>query len=163
RLVAELDHRDIGYQSLDVQIGGFPFLVGVAQGRDEQVTIDMSKVTLPAKQLTGGRGATPGLPGLNVVAHDGTAPTPRLVKGTAKVNAGRVEGTAVVAFGTLQSLADFSAFHLSDVAFSESGGKLAASGKVSVAGVTIPVSVLADISVVNGAFSLSLVKVEAAS
>src|SRR5689334_5611557 len=54
RLVAELARHDVGYQSLGVDNGGFPFLVEVAQGRYDQVTIDMSQVTLPAGQLTGG-------------------------------------------------------------------------------------------------------------
>jgi hypothetical protein len=163
RLVAELDHRDVGYQSLGVQIGGFPFLVEVAQGRYQQVTIDMSEVTLPAKQFTGGQVDTVGLPQLNVIAHDVTAATSELIKGTASVHAGQVEGTAVVSYASLESLVDFSAFHLSEVTFGESGGKLAATAKVTFAGVTVPVSALADISVVNGAFSVSLVKVEAAS
>jgi hypothetical protein len=155
RLVAELDRRDVGYQSLGVDIGGFPFLVEVAQGRYEQVKIDMSEVTLPAGQLTAGRVATVDLPQLNVIAHDVTASTQELIKGTAKVNAGRVEGTAVVSFASLQSLVDFSAYHLSDVTFGESNGALTASGKVSVAGLSVPVSAEADISVVN--------KVDAAS
>jgi hypothetical protein len=163
RLVSELDQRDIGYQSLGVAIGGFPFLVEVAQGRYEQVTIDMSEVTLPAAQLTGGRVPTANLPSLNVVAHDVTANTGDLFRGTAKVNAGQVEGTAVVSFATLQSLVDFSQYHLSDVTFGESNGGLAASGNVSVAGVSVPVSVVADIKIVGGAFQISLVKVEAAS
>ena len=120
-------------------------------------------MTLPAGQLTGGRVATANLPELDVIAHDVTANTGDLIKGTAKVNAGRVEGTAVVAFDTLESLVDFSAYHLSDVTFGESGGGLAASGTVSVAGLTVPVSAVADIKVVNGAFTISLDEVEAAS
>jgi LmeA-like phospholipid-binding len=163
RLVAELNQRDIGYGALDVEIGGFPFLAEVAQGRYEQVTIDMSEVELPAGQLTGGRVATANLPELDVIAHDVTANTGDLIKGTAKVNAGRVEGTAVVSFDTLMSLVDFSAYHLSDVKFGESGGALAASGTVTVAGLSVPVSVVADIKVTGGAFTISLTKVDAAS
>jgi len=163
RLVAELNQRDIGYGALDVEIGGFPFLAEVAQGRYEQVTIDMSEVELPAGQLTGGRVATANLPELDVIAHDVTANTGDLIRGTAKVNAGRVEGTAVVSFDTLKSLVDFSAYHLADVQFSESGGALAASGTVTVAGLSVPVSVVADIKVTGGAFTISLTKVDAAS
>jgi DUF2993 family protein len=163
RLVAELARHDVGYQSLGVDIGGFPFLVEVAQGRYDQVTIDMSQVTLPAGQLTGGRVATVNLPELNVIAHDVTASTEELIKGTAKVNAGGVTGTAVVSFASLQSLVDFSAYHLSDVTFGESNGALTASGKVNFAGVTVPVSAEANISVVNGAFAIKLVKVNAAA
>jgi LmeA-like phospholipid-binding len=163
RLVAELDRRDVGYQTLNVDIGGFPFLVEVAQGRYDKVTIDMSDVTLPAKQLTGGRVATVDLPSLNVIAHNVTASTSELIKGTAKVNAGSVEGTAVVSYTTLQSLVDFSAYHLTDVTFGSSNGALSASGKVNFAGITVPISAEADISVVNGAFSIQLVKVDAAA
>jgi hypothetical protein len=163
RLVAELDRRDVGYQSLGVDIGGFPFLVEVFQGRYDKVTIDMSGVTLPAGQLTRGRVATVDLPELNVIAHDVTASTSELIKGTAKVNAGSVEGTAVVSYASLQSLVDFSTYHLTEVSFGDSNGALTASGKVNAAGVTVPVSVEADISVVNGAFFIKLVKVDAAS
>jgi hypothetical protein len=163
RLVAELDRRDIGYGGLGVDIGGFPFLAEVAQGRYETVTINMSDVALPAGQLTAGRVATANLPELDVIAHDVTANAGDLIRGTAKVNAGRVEGTAVVSFETLQSLVDFSAYHLSDVKFGESDGALAASGTVSAPGLTVPVSAVADIKVVNGAFSVSLIKVDAAS
>src|SRR5262245_9630552 len=47
RLVAALDERNVGYESMDVEMGGFPFLTQVARGRYDAITIDMTQVQLP--------------------------------------------------------------------------------------------------------------------
>ena len=163
RLVSELDRHDVGYQTLDVEIGGFPFLLEVAQGRYETVTIDLTHVTLPAASLTGGWVATAELPALHVVAHTVTADTGQLLQGTAKVRTERVEGTAVVSFATLASLIDFSSYRLTDAKFSESGGALALTANANLAGTKVPITAVADISVVGGEFRVKLRDAQALS
>jgi len=151
QVVAEMSQRGVEYQTIDVSVGGFPFLTQVARGNYEEITIDMSEVRLPAG---GGRGAT--LPELGVVARGVDANPAELVEGTAKIVAEQVTGTAVVSFTTLESLLDYSRFRLSEVRFSESAGALQATGTASIAGVRVPVSAVADISVVDGQFEVRL-------
>ena len=47
KVVQELASRNIGYNSLDVNVGGVPFLTQVAAGRYDEITIDLTDVTLP--------------------------------------------------------------------------------------------------------------------
>lgn len=151
QVVAEMSQRGVEYQTIDVSVGGFPFLTQVARGNYEEITIDMSEVRLPGGA---GRGAT--LPELGVVARGVDADPAELVEGTAKVVAEQVTGTAVVSFTTLESLVDYSRFKLSEVRFSESAGALRATGTASIAGVRVPISAVADISVVDGQFEVRL-------
>ena len=62
QLAADLQARQVGYQSLDVAIGGFPFLTQVAEGRFEEITIDMTDVQLAAAEVGGASGAVVTLP-----------------------------------------------------------------------------------------------------
>ena len=151
QLASELRQKNVSYDSLDVAIGGFPFLTQVARGNYDEITIDMAGVRLPQE---GGRGAT--LPALHVVATGVNANTKQVIAGTAKVAAKQVTGTATVAFSTLETLVDYSAYRLSEVKYSESGGGLHVTGKADVGGVQVPVAATADISVAKGQLQVNL-------
>jgi hypothetical protein len=151
RLVAEVNSHDIGYDSMDVAIGGFPFLTQVAKGHYDEITIDMTQVKLPA-----GNGRTATLPTLHVVADGVDANTADVVQGDAKVVADQVSGNALISFDTLRNGVDYSAYHLSNVTFAESGGGLKATATADVAGASIPLTAVADIAVVKGQLQLTL-------
>jgi hypothetical protein len=151
RLVAQMSERDVQFQSMDVRIGGFPFLTQVAQGVYNEIAIDMAGVELPAGA---GRAAT--LPTLNVIGTGVNADTADLVNGTAKVTAEQVTGTAVVSLTTLETIVDYSQFRLSGVTFSESAGGLKLSGTLVLSGISVPVSATADITVTEGQLRMTL-------
>jgi hypothetical protein len=151
RIAQELVSRDVTYSSLDVAIGGVPFLTQVAEGRYESITIDMTEVQLPA-----GEGRAAGVPELHVVATGVDAETADLVQGTAAVVADEVTGTAVVSYATFTGLLDLSAYGLSDITFSETDGALKAAGTANVAGLNLPIEAVADVSVVDGEIQVRL-------
>lgn len=151
QLVAEMSNRGVEYRTIDVAIGGFPFLSQVAQGHYDEITIDMADVRLPPDT---GRGAT--LPTLHVVATGVDADAAELVEGTAKVVADQVTGTAVVSYATLENIVDFSRFGLSNVRFTDSAGALQVTGTATLAGIAMPIMARADISVVEGDFQVRL-------
>jgi hypothetical protein len=151
RIAAELVSRQVSYSTLDVTVGGTPFLTQVAQGRYESITIHMTEVRLPAG---GGREAN--LPVLHVAAHGVNANAGDLIQGTASVVADQVTGSAVVAYDTLRGLIDLSAYHLSDVTFTEKDGALRANATVSAAGLQVPIEAVADVSVVDGEIQVKL-------
>ncbi|HEX6871407.1 MAG TPA: DUF2993 domain-containing protein, partial [Micromonosporaceae bacterium] len=126
-----------------------------AQGNYQEISIEMTDVELPTATSTAGA-AVPTLPALNVVAHGVNADTADVVQGRAKVSAERVSGTAVVSFDTLATLVDYSRYNLSNVRFAESGGRLEVTGNAALGSVEIPISAVADISVVDGQFTLRL-------
>jgi hypothetical protein len=151
RIAAELVSRQVSYSTLDVTVGGTPFLTQVAEGRYKSITINMTEVRLPAG---GGREAN--LPVLHVAAHGVNADTANLIQGTASVVADTVNGSAVVAYDTLRGLIDLSAYHLSDVTFTENDGALKANATASVAGLEVPIEAVADVSVVDRQIQVKL-------
>jgi hypothetical protein len=150
QVVAALSERGVEYDTADVNVGGFPFLTQVAEGRYEEITIDLTNVRLS----TAGRNAT--LPRLNVVASGVKADTMQLVQGTAQAVAERVTGSGLVTFATLESLVDYSRYNLSDVKFAESGGALRITATGNVAGLQLPLAATAAITVVEGQFQVRL-------
>jgi hypothetical protein len=141
---------------MDVTIGGFPFLTQVAAGRYDAITIDMTQVELPTAS---GRRAN--LPLLHAVASGVNANTRDVVQGDANVVADQVEGTAVVSLQTLQTVVDYSAYDLSNVAFTASGGALHAKATANVVGQQIPLTATATINVVNGQLQIGFKDVTA--
>jgi hypothetical protein len=150
QVVAALSERGVEYDTADVNVGGFPFLTQVADGRYEEITIDLTNVRLS------GAGQTANLPRLNVVARGVRADTVQLVQGTAQAVAERVTGSGLVTFATLQSLVDYSRYNLSDVRFAESNGALRITAVGNVAGFRLPMAATADVSVVDGQFQVTL-------
>jgi hypothetical protein len=151
RLVAAVDDHGVRYQSIDVNIGGFPFLTQVASGRYDAITIDMTGV-----QLTTSTGRTAELTSLHAVASGVNANTEEVMRGTANVVADRVDGTALVPFSTLESVIDYGDFNLSNVKFSAVDGALRATADADIEGVRIPLTAVADITVVDGQLKVAL-------
>jgi hypothetical protein len=151
QVTEELAARDVAYSSLDVGIGGMPFLTQVARGRYDEITIDMAEVQLPA-----GTAHAATLPDLHVVASGVNADARELAQGTARVVADQVTGTAVVSYETLQGLIDPSQYRLSNVIFGEENGALRVEGTANIAGITLPLVAVADVTVVNGVISVRL-------
>ena len=151
QVAQELVSRNIGYSALDVTIAGTPFLTQVAQGRYDQITIDITDVQLPPDQAAG---AT--LPSLHVVATGVNADAADLVQGTAQVTATEVTGTAVVSYQTLIDQLNLADYNLSDLTFGEENGGLKAQATANVAGLAVPITAIADVSVVDGAILVRL-------
>jgi hypothetical protein len=151
QLVAELDQRDVQYETLDVGIGGFPFLTQVAAGHYNGINIDMTQV-----RLRTGNGPAVTLPELHVTAKGVSADTAEVVSGTAKVTAEQVTGDAVVAYSTLETLIDYSRFNLTNVKFEEANGALRATGTATISGVKVPITASAAVAVKDGQFTISL-------
>jgi hypothetical protein len=149
RVAEELQARQVGYASLDVTVGGVPFLTQVAQGRYESIAIDMADVRLHSEGLEAN------LPALNVVASGVQADAVALALGDATVTADHVVGSAVVSYAGLSGLVDLSDYYLTDVAFEERGGVLYASAVVSVAGMDLPIEAGADVSLQDGQIQLA--------
>jgi len=151
RLVAAVDDHGIGYRTIDVNIGGFPFLTQVAKGKYDDITIDMTDVRL--KTATG---RTAEMPTLHAVASGVNADTADVVRGNANVVADKVDGTALVSFATLQSAVDYSQYDLSNVIFTEADGGLKATANANVAGTSIPLTATADVRASGGALQITL-------
>lgn len=141
QVAQELQARQVGYASLDVSVSGVPFLTQVAQGRYESIAIDMTEVRLRSEGIE----AT--LPVLRVVATGVHADAMAVARGDASVTAEQVVGHAVVSYAGLSGLVDLQDYYVTDVAFQEREGALHASATISVAGLSLPIDVVADVSV----------------
>ncbi len=148
RVVAELQERGVTAGSTEVSVGGFPFLAQVANGRYEEITVDMANVRL--------EGVT--LPELNVVANDVRADTGDLMDGTAEVVAARVSGTGTVDYPTLATIVDYDRFGLTGVSFADGGnGGLLVRGTASLlGGFEAPLTATADLTAVEGAIRVRI-------
>jgi hypothetical protein len=159
QLASELSDRGVGYQTMDVSIEGVPFLTQVAENRYEKIAIDMTEVRLPASQAGAGEAT---LPVLHVVATGVEADATSLIRGIpTQVTADEVSGSAVVSYGTLETLVDYSRYRLRDVRFTSTDGALHASGTADVAGIDIPITAVAEIAAVDGQFQVNLREVTA--
>lgn len=146
QVVAALAKHNVQPRSTDVTVDGFPFLTQVADGRFQQITIDMADVAYSGVVL----------PSLHVVARDVRADAADLVGGSVTATADRVTGTAVVDWTTLTSLVDYARLGLSDVRFSAVDGALEVTGTANIGGARVPLSALADLTVNAGVVQISL-------
>jgi hypothetical protein len=147
----QLAKHDVSYATLDVTIGGTPFLTQVVQRRFTSLAIDMTQVHISAN----GKQAT--LPSLHVLASGVHFDPVTVLRGEpAAVTTEAVSGNAIVTYATLSSLLDLSQYHLTDLQFEERDGGLRATGNVSVGGVTVPMQATADVSVTAGRIELRL-------
>jgi hypothetical protein len=159
KLVAAVDNHDVRYDTIDVSIGGFPFLTQVAEGRYDDITIDMTGVRLATSS-----GKIVTLPMLHAVASGVNANTSDVLRGDANVVADDVTGTALVSFETLQSVVDYSRYGLQQVHFVETAGGVKATAEANVAGLdAFQVSATAGLSVVNGKIQIQLRDLSAGS
>jgi hypothetical protein len=162
QLASDLQEHQVGYQSLDVAIGGFPFLTQVAEGRFEEITIDMTDVRLGAAEVGGANGAVADLPTLHIVATGVETDSAGLIRGTpTQVTAAQVRGSAVVSFQTLNTLVDYSQYRLRDVRFTSVDGSLRAEGMADLEVIQVPLTAIADVTVVDGQFQVNLREVTA--
>jgi hypothetical protein len=151
RVGAQLAKRGVSYASLDVTVGGTPFLTQVVQRRFTSLTIDMTQVQISSD----GKQAT--LPSLHAVASGVHFDPVAVLRGDpATVTTEAVSGNAIVTYATLSSLLDVSQYHLTGLQFEDRDGGLSASGNVSVGGVTVPMQATADVSVTAGRIELRL-------
>jgi hypothetical protein len=151
RIENELAARNVSYSSLDVSVGGTPFLTQVAEGRYESISIDMTQVQLPTSV-----GGVATMPELHAVANGVRVDTVELMQGGASVTAEQVAGAAVVSYATLSNVVDLSQYRLVNVVFSEREGALWATGALSVAGVEVPIEAEAVIGVAEGVIQVGL-------
>jgi hypothetical protein len=151
RVATELARHDVSYATLDVGVGGVPFLTQLAQRRFRSITIDMTQVHLSAN----GKDAT--LPSLHVLATGVRVDPVAVLRGqSTTVTSDKVSGTALVSYDTLSRVLDLSQYHLQDLTFEERDGKLWAAGTVTLSSLRIPVEAAANVSVTNGRIQLVL-------
>jgi hypothetical protein len=150
RIAEELAVRDVSYASLDVDVAGTPFLTQVAQGRYEEISIELTQVHLRSddREVT--------LPGLHLLATGVRVDTVDLARGDAAATAELVTGRAVVSYATLSGLLDLSSYHLVDIAFAERDGALQARANVSLFGVELPIEATTEVSLRDGQIELRL-------
>jgi hypothetical protein len=144
RVATELAAHDVSYATLDVSIGGVPFLTQVAEGRYKSIAIDMTAVHVSAS----GRQAT--LPRLHVDAQGVEVDTVELARGHASATAEEVTGSGVIAYDALSGLIDLSQYHLTGLAFEDRAGALYARADVNALGMQVPIEAAADVSVRDG-------------
>jgi hypothetical protein len=150
RVAGELDARNVSYGSLDVTVGGMPFLTQVAQGRLDSISIDLTQVRLTAED----RQAT--LPALHVVATGVLVDPVELAQGRTSATAEEVTGTAVVSYDTLSGLINLEEYHLTDIRFREENGALRAAADVSAFGVEAPIEAAVEVTLAEGQIQLRL-------
>ncbi|MGK5743078.1 LmeA family phospholipid-binding protein [Micromonospora sp. URMC 103] len=141
RAIADQVRQEVAKQSAssappEVEVGGFPFLTQVLDGRYERISIVLREV----------RGSVEGdaisLPRLDVDAHDVRASLDTLRTRQGEVVADTVNGTATIDYGSLAALLDRPGLKLS-----EQGGKLAVTAPVDILGQQLTVTGTADVTV----------------
>ncbi|ABP52780.1 DUF2993 domain-containing protein [Salinispora tropica] len=127
----------------EVEIGGFPFVTQVLDGRYERISIGLKEV----------RGSVQGdvlaLPTLDIDAYDVTASLDTLRSGRGGVIAGSVTGTGTISYDSLATRLDREGLQLG-----ERDGRLAVTAPVDILGQQVPVSGTADITVEQGQVAL---------
>jgi hypothetical protein len=116
-----------------VDVGGFPFVNQVLAGEYKKITI-----VLPNVQ---GQGLT--LPKLTLTATDVKAPLDALRSGTGNITATKVTGTSIVPWDVVIAAAKLKDLTLS----ANADGSLRVSGTVSFAGIQVPLTGSAQVSV----------------
>ncbi|MEV1330240.1 DUF2993 domain-containing protein [Micromonospora costi] len=141
RAIADQVRQEVAKQNAqsappEVEVGGFPFLTQVLDGRYERISIVLQEV----------RGSVEGdaisLPRLDVDAHDVRASLDTLRTRQGDVVAETVNGTATISYDSLAALLDRPGLKLS-----EQGGKLAVTAPVDVLGQQLTVTGTADVTV----------------
>ncbi|MDT5041241.1 MAG: hypothetical protein QOE51_2226 [Actinoplanes sp.] len=120
----------------DVTIEGVPFLTQVADGRYQEIKIELANFSGPA-----GNGRTIKMPVLDIRAKDVVAPIGAIRNG-GKIVATTVTGAGTIDYATVQSLVEQQGVHLG-----EKDGKLT---------VTAPVKILQQTVTVNGTATVSV-------
>ncbi|NJP31492.1 LmeA family phospholipid-binding protein [Micromonospora thermarum] len=132
----EIAKQDAQSSPPEVEIGGFPFLTQVLDGRYERISIGLREV----------RGSVQGdavaLPTLDVDARDVAASLDTIRSGQGDVVAETVNGTGIISYDSLAALLDREGLRLG-----EQGGRLAVTAPVDILGQRLTVTGTADITV----------------
>lgn len=148
RVLADQVRTEIAQQNVEagppeVEIGGFPFVTQVLDGRYKRISIGLREV----------RGSVQGdvlaLPTLDIDAHDVTASLETLRSGQGEVVAGSVTGTGTVSYDSLAARLDQEGLRLG-----ERDGKLVVTAPVDILGERLPVTGTADLKVDQGRVAL---------
>ncbi|MFC4016899.1 DUF2993 domain-containing protein [Micromonospora sp. GCM10011542] len=152
RVSQEIAKQNAQSAEPQVDVGGFPFLTQVLDGRYERISIQLTDVQAPVE------GATVSLPVLDVDARDVRASLDTLRTGQGDVVADTVNGTGTISYDSLAALLDRPGLKLG-----EQGGKLAVTAPVDILGQKLTVSGTADVTVgKNGAVALRFNNLDAA-
>ncbi|WP_027660213.1 LmeA family phospholipid-binding protein [Salinispora fenicalii] len=140
---AELATQGVQAGPPEVEIGGFPFVTQVLDGRYERISIGLNEV----------RGAVQGdvlaLPTLDIDAYDVTASLDTLRSGRGGVVAGSITGTGTISYDSLAAQIGQEGLQLR-----ERDGQLVVTAPMDLLGQRVPVSGTADITVNQGQVSL---------
>ncbi|WP_341717837.1 DUF2993 domain-containing protein [Micromonospora sp. FIMYZ51] len=120
----------------EVEVGGFPFLTQVLDGRYERISIRLRDVQGSVQ------GDAVALPSLNVDARNVRASLDTLRTGQGDVVAETVNGTGTISYQSLAAL-----LNREGLALGEQGGKLAVTAPVDILGQQLTVTGTADIVV----------------
>lgn len=135
----------------EVTIEGVPFLTQVANGKYQEIKIQLADFTGPA-----GPGKTIKIPLLDVRATDVAAPLDTLRSGRGEITAANVTGSGTIDYTQLTSL-----IGQPDLKLAEKDGKLAGSAPVRALGQTFNASFTATINVQNGVVQVRFADVTA--
>ncbi|MGS2613206.1 LmeA family phospholipid-binding protein [Micromonospora sp. LZ34] len=141
RAIADQVRQEVAKQNAqsappEVEVGGFPFLTQVLDGRYERISIVLRDV----------QGAVQGdavsVPRLDVDARDVRASLDTIRSGQGEVVADRVNGTGTISYDSLAKLLDRPGLRLG-----EQDGRLAVTAPVDILGQRLTVTGTADITV----------------
>ncbi|MCM0675682.1 DUF2993 domain-containing protein [Micromonospora phytophila] len=141
RAIADQVSQEVSKQgaqssSPEVEVGGFPFLTQVLDGRYERISIGLRDVQGSV------RGDAVALPKLDVDARNVRASLDTIRSGQGDVVAETVNGTGTISYDSLAKLLDRPGLTLG-----EQGGKLAVTAPVDILGQRLTVTGTADITV----------------
>ncbi|MDM4721042.1 DUF2993 domain-containing protein [Micromonospora sp. WMMA1363] len=132
----EVANQDVRSSPPEVEIGGFPFLTQVLNGRYERISIGLREVRGSV------RGDAVALPTLDVDARNVTASLDTIRSGQGDVVAETVTGTGIISYDSLVALLDREGLELG-----ERDGRLAVTAPVDLFGQRLTATGAADIEV----------------
>jgi hypothetical protein len=136
----------------DVTIEGVPFLTQVADGRYQEIKIQLADFSGPA-----GNGKTIKIPLLDVRATNVVAPLDTIRSGRGEITASSVTGSGTIDYAQLTTL-----IGQRDLKIAEKDGKLVGSAPVQALGQTFNASFTATLTVRNGVLQVRFTDVTAA-
>ncbi|SCL40349.1 Protein of unknown function [Micromonospora pallida] len=132
----ELTQQDASAQPPEVEVGGFPFLTQVLDGKYERITIRLRDVQGTVE------GNSVNLPELDVDARGVSASLDTIRSGQGEVVAERVDGTGTVSYDSLAAVLDRPGLKLG-----EKDGKLTVTAPVDILGQKLTVNGTAEVKV----------------
>lgn len=140
QVATELASYDVGSGTPDVSFGGFPFLTQVASGEYREVTVQLSDVSSTDVRLSD----------VELTATEVTAPLSTLLDGSGSIQAGRLEGIALVDYETVAGLTGLDGLELSAAGSDTVGVRL----PVDMLGVSLTLAGTAAVEITDTAIQL---------